>query len=292
MTRRGLLRSAVRLGMAGALASLSSGAYASQVEPDWVEIERLDLVLPRLPREFDGFRLCQISDIHIEGGDMARRFPGVCQLAGAQGADALVMTGDYTAYGGDWQGEALYQGFQHLSAPSGVFATMGNHDHTRVGAGPGANVGLEMVRDAFERTGVQELPNRAVAFQRGGKRLWMAGLDDAMTGHADFNALCRQIPNGEAAVLLHHEPDYADEWAPSGRFDLMLSGHSHGGQIAMPFVGPLGFRLPPHCRKYPRGHYRVGAMHLYTNRGLGTIAVPLRFCARPEITIFTLKCAA
>ena len=73
------------------------------------------------------------------------------------------------------------------------------------------------------------------------------------------------------------------------QFDLMLSGHSHGGQIAIPFLGPI--RLPPMSQKYPRGWYQVGAMRLYTNRGLGTIALPLRFCARPEITIFTLKCA-
>lgn len=267
---------------------LGGTGYAAQVEPDWVEIERREIVLARLPRAFDGFRIAHISDIHIEGGDMASRFAGVCDLVSAQGADAILMTGDFCAYGGTWQTGALFEGFRRLSAKSGVFATLGNHDHRRSGD-EDVTQGARVVRTAFERAGVRELPNQAVALRRGDDRLWIAGLDDALTGFADFEALKTQLPGGETTILLHHEPDYADQWAPSGLFDLMLSGHSHGGQIALPFYGPL--RLPPMCEIYPRGWYRIGDMQLYTNRGLGTIALPLRFCARPEITLFTLKCA-
>jgi len=287
LTRRRFLRAGVRVGTLGAALSLGGTGYAAEIEPDWVEIERIELKLKRLPRAFEGFRLAQISDIHIEGGDMAHRFAAVCDLVSAQNADAIALTGDYSAYGGTWQGEALFQGFRRLKAASGVFAVMGNHDHARSGdADP--QTGLGVVRGAFERAGVIELPNRAVRLRRGTENLWIAGLDDAMTGHADLAALETQIPPGNAAILLHHEPDFADEFAPSGRFDLMLAGHSHGGQIALPFFGPL--RLPPFSEKYPRGLYQVGEMALYTNRGLGTIALPVRFCARPEITIFSLKC--
>jgi hypothetical protein len=288
LTRRHFLRAGVRVGTLGAALSLGGTGYAAAIEPDWVEIEQVELILKRLPRAFDGFRLAQISDVHIEGGDMARRFPSVCDLVSAQGADAIVMTGDYSAYGGTWQGESLFQGFRRLKAASGVFAVMGNHDHRRSGdADP--QTGPDVVRGAFERAGVTELPNRAVRLQRGADVLWMAGIDDAMTGHADFLSLATQIPFGNAAILLHHEPDFADDFAPSRLIDLMLCGHSHGGQIAMPFFGPI--HLPPYSQKYPRGLYQVGEMALYTNRGLGTVSFPVRFCARPEITVFTLKCA-
>lgn len=287
-TRRNLLRAGVRLGTLGMAAGLSGTAYAAEIEPDWVEIKRLELKLKRLPRAFDGFRIAHISDIHIEGGDMVKRFPSLCDLVSAQGADAIAMTGDYSAYGGDWQGEALFQGFRRLKAPAGVFAVMGNHDHRRSGDSD-PDTGVRLVRRAFARAGVQELPNRAVVLTRDAQTLCIAGFDDAMTGHAYFPDITADMPKGSAAVVLHHEPDFADVWAPSKCFDLMLSGHSHGGQIALPFFGPL--RLPPFSEKYPRGLYQVGDMKLYTNRGLGTISLPIRFCARPEITVFTLKCA-
>ncbi len=94
------------------------------------------------------------------------------------------------------------------------------------------------------------------------------------------------LPEEGAAILLAHEPDFADESAATGRFDLQLSGHSHGGQVAIPFLGPL--RLPLMGRKYPLGLYKVGRMTLYTNRGIGTVGLPVRFFARPEITVLTL----
>jgi predicted MPP superfamily phosphohydrolase len=96
----------------------------------------------------------------------------------------------------------------------------------------------------------------------------------------------RKLPEGGTAILLAHEPDVADYAADTGRFALQLSGHSHGGQIVMPLLGPP--RLPPMGRKYYAGLYSVGGMHVYTNRGLGVVGLPLRLLCRPEITVITL----
>lgn len=291
ITRRGFLRAGVRgcIGL-GAL-SVTSMAWGASVEVDWVEIVPVEMILPRLPRAFDGFRIAQISDIHIEGGAMRRHFPDIARLTSAQGADAIVLTGDYTTHADNWQEEALFEGFQHLKAPGGVFGVLGNHDQwfPRGGERGGGRGGAQMARSALARAGARELRNEAFAIERGGEKLWMCGLDDWSTGYADFDALLERFPPQSCAILLAHEPDFADSAIHGGRFDLMLAGHSHGGQIALPFVGPV--HLPGGARKYPRGRYQVGEMTLYTNRGLGTTDIPIRFCARPEITVFTLKCA-
>jgi predicted MPP superfamily phosphohydrolase len=106
-------------------------------------------------------------------------------------------------------------------------------------------------------------------------------------GNVQLNSVIEALPSDGAAILLAHEPDFADESARSGRFDLQVSGHSHGGQVAIPFFGPPV--LPYLGRKYPAGLYKVGNMFQYTNRGVGMARLPFRFNCPPEITIFTLK---
>jgi predicted MPP superfamily phosphohydrolase len=100
-----------------------------------------------------------------------------------------------------------------------------------------------------------------------------------------FQAVVRKIPEQGAAILLVHEPDFADVAAKAQRFDLQLSGHSHGGQVRLPWLGAL--RLPPLGRKYSCGLYRVGEMWQYTTRGLGMKPPQVRLNCRPEITMIT-----
>jgi hypothetical protein len=112
-------------------------------------------------------------------------------------------------------------------------------------------------------------------------------VDDAIEGQPDLERVLSALPEEECSILLAHEPDFADVSARTGRFDLQLSGHSHGGQIRIPFLPPLA--LPQQARNYPVGLYRVGEMQLYTNRGIGMVHLPLRFRCRPEITLITLS---
>ena len=120
------------------------------------------------------------------------------------------------------------------------------------------------------------------------KALYIAGLDDLMVGKADLAAILHALPDGQKAILLAHEPDFADTSAQTSRFFLQLSGHAHGGQIIFPGRGPL--YLPTHARKYPSGLYNIAGMQLYSNSGLGTAELQFRYHSRPEIAVFSLMC--
>jgi predicted MPP superfamily phosphohydrolase len=189
----------------------------------------------------------------------------------AQKADVIVITGDFISLHRVGFERELVPGLRRLQARDGVFGILGNHDFW--GNKP------DLVAGAIEAAGVRELRNAVQTFTRGDSRFHLAGIDDFWYGKPDILGTANQVPAGEACVVLGHEPDFAIDVAPTGKFGLMLSGHSHGGQVALPFWGPV--HLPPHCRLFPRGFYDVGAMKLYTNRGIGTVGIPLRFCARP-----------
>lgn len=278
LTRRRFLSGSV--GATGMI--MGAGGWARYVEPDWVEVTRHEVALPHLPRAFQGFRIAQISDIHIEGGSMSKDLPVICDLVNAQKADAIVITGDYVTTPIEANPDALVRGLKRLRAPAGVWGIMGNHDYW---SGPST----EIVEQILARSNVNALINQIHVWERDGARLHLAGFDDFWAGSPDFAGVAAAIPEGEAAIALGHEPDFAIEVAKSRKFGLMLSGHSHGGQIALPFGIPI--RLPEYADKFPRGFYDVNGMRLYTNRGLGMVGIPMRFCSRPEISVFTLRAA-
>jgi predicted MPP superfamily phosphohydrolase len=142
------------------------------------------------------------------------------------------------------------------------------------------------VRQTLQAAAVVELQNDVVSLQRGTAVLHLAGVDDIMVAANDLDAVLAKLPPDGPAILLAHEPDFADQSAATGRFALQLSGHSHGGQIVLPKIGPL---RGPMFKKYPNGRYQVGSMVQYTNRGVGTHTIRLRVNCRPEITVITLR---
>jgi len=163
-----------------------------------------------------------------------------------------------------------------LEAPFGKFAVLGNHD---------CSAGVEDVTRGFERGGFIVLRNNHAVLEKDNDRLFLIGLDDVLEGKADLPKAVEAIPESGFKILLVHEPDFAD-YTSRFAIDLQLSGHSHGGQVRFPYFGPLiTTRLG---RKYPFGLRRVDKLMLYTNRGLGTTLLPLRFLCRPEITIIKL----
>ncbi len=171
----------------------------------------------------------------------------------------------------------IVESLAHVSAPDGVFAVLGNHDWWSDGP---------LAAESLRRAGVTVLQNRHTAWERGGHKLYVAGVDDVCVHRDDLADAVADLPDSAKIVLLAHEPDFADLAANDARIILQLSGHSHGGQVCVPGYGGLFF--PRLARKYPRGLYTVGGLTVYTNRGLGMIGLPLRFCCRPEITRFTL----
>ena len=155
---------------------------------------------------------------------------------------------------------------------------LGNHDYQT-----NVNVVAEALGAGSQ---IHLLRNRAVALERDGARLWLAGVDNVTTAHARPDDTLRGVPRQECTLVAVHEPDFADEMRKFP-VDFQMSGHSHGGQVRFPLVGAIF--LPPWARKYPMGHYWIGDYQLYTSRGIGVIGLPMRLMCPPEIAVFTLK---
>jgi predicted MPP superfamily phosphohydrolase len=249
-------------------------ARASQ----WVEITSVPLVLPRLAVEFDGYRLVQISDFHIGTWLNRNRLAEAVELVNQQKPDLVAITGDFVSFEPERFAPELVEALRKLTPIDGTVAILGNHDHW---------TNPRLIRQVLRSSGIIDLSNQVLTLHRGQAQLHIAGLDDLMVGMDDFELVRKIIPPKGAAILLAHEPDFADASAASGRFDLQISGHTHGGQIRVPHLGPP--YLPRLGRKYPIGLYQVGKMHQYTNRGLGTAEFPVRVCCLAEITTFTLQ---
>ena len=257
--------------------------YGFLVEPGWVKVENVRLKLSRLARVFSGLRIAQISDIHMGGWMNSRRFQHVAELILAQKPDLLLITGDFL-YGHSFT-DASRDSIQDVikvlaplakSIPS--FAVLGNHDYW---------TNSEAIREMLSICGVMDLTNTVHTLTRGCDNLHLCGVDDVWAGDVRLDEVVAQLIDNSTAILLAHEPDFADWSAATHKFDLQISGHTHGGQVGIPFFGaPV---LPYLGRKYPRGLYKVGKMFQYTNRGVGMHGLAIRLNCPPEITLFTLE---
>jgi hypothetical protein len=260
---------AAALGAAG----LSGLGYAMFVEPRLPVLERVTLRLPDLPPELDGLRIGQLTDQHL--GSLHSRVNtrwSVQQMLNEQ-PDLLVLTGDFV--NNEEAINDLADLFRPLKAPLGVYAITGNHDHWE---------GVEEIYEQLEPLGIEFLVNSNRCLQWRGADFWLAGIDDMWYGTPDLHAALEGIPEKAFTVLLAHEPDFAEIAAPRN-IHLQLSGHTHGGHIVLPVLGPPC--LPFHGLRYVSGLAYVDTMQVYVSRGLG--GFPLRFNCLPEATIHTLR---
>jgi hypothetical protein len=246
--------------------------------PGMIDVHEFEVPLRRLPAAFDGYRIVHLSDIHMGTWMNQARLEGVVELVRAQKPDLVAITGDFVSYTLDEPLGELEDGLSGLCAPDGVYAVRGNHD---------CWTDPERVSEMLGEAGIVELQNDFVRLERDGQRFYIVGVDDVYDERADLAGVIACLPDDGAAILLVHEPDFADSVAATGRFDLQLSGHSHGGQLNFPVVGPLF--LPHLAKKYFSGLYEVGGMKVYTSRGLGTTALQLRVRCRPEIAVIRLR---
>lgn len=257
-------------------------SYRFFIEPNHIAIETVQLKLPRLPRSFSGFRAALISDIHMGGWMNLARFQRVADLIAAQKPDVLLITGDFL-FGHRFPESAwkwiddLRQGLSPLAASIPTFAVLGNHDYW---------TNPQAVREMLRQSKITDLTNRVFTLTRQNEKLQLCGVDDIKVGDVRLDKVVAQLEEDNAAILLVHEPDFADISAATGKFDLQVSGHSHGGQIVIPFYGPPV--LPRTARKYPSGLYKVGNMFQYTNRGVGMDSFAFRFNCPAEITMLVL----
>ncbi len=256
--------------------------YAKRIEPAWLDVTQVRLKLPRLGKGFDGFRLVQVSDIHMGNWMNVERFQHAMDLALAESPDLLALTGDFVEY--EFNRKDLIVALDNLSQ---VFNSMGDVPRVGVMGNHDLRTSPSDIRALLKKHDILELTNAVHTIERGGDRLHIAGVDDLREGRPDLPSVLQALPEDGAAILLSHEPDFADESAATGRFDLQISGHSHGGQVVLPFIGPP--YLSYGGRKYYSGLYQVGNMLQYTNRGIGMTAFYYRLNCRPEITVYTFE---
>jgi len=255
-------------------------------EPKEFMVETFPINIRRLPAAFTGFRIAQISDIHMGGWMNVDRLQQVADLVMAQKPDVLLITGDFLK--GHRFTESEEQGIKDLkkvlrplAAGIPTFAVLGNHDYY---------TNPKAIREMLRQCKITDLTNAVFTLTREGGNLHLCGVDDIRHGDVRLEDVTSQLGDGGVAILLVHEPDFADISAVTGKFDLEISGHSHGGQIVLPFYGPPV--LPLSGQKYPSGMYQVGNMLQYTSRGVGTDRLAIRINCPPEITIFVLESEA
>ncbi|MFY9747419.1 MAG: metallophosphoesterase [Acidobacteriaceae bacterium] len=265
----------------GAASATGLALYAGEISRHELSIEQHTIQLTRLPDAFRGMRIVQISDFHYAEYTEAFFLHEMVRRVNQLRPDMVVLTGDFISY------SPLPSAFARRFAPgcasilSGIecplrYASLGNHD---------CYIGPHYVSAPLEEHGIPVLMNSAVALERDGQRLWLAGLGSVCENKADpARAIPRAVAK-EPVILLAHEPDILPDMARYN-VDLMLSGHTHGGQVRIPFLPPL--HLPKYGERYVEGLFRYGPTQLYVNRGIGSVELPFRFRCPPEITVLTL----
>jgi predicted MPP superfamily phosphohydrolase len=276
LTRRAFLRNTALATVGLGLAAAGAGAYARLLEPHWLDLERIQVPLSRLPRSLDGFTIAHISDLHVGPHMGAEELALAVEAVRTVHPQLVVISGDFVSRGDQWQRLELLAPLADLTADLGVHAVLGNHDHW---------TDATWIATTVDSLGINVMSNAAEQLSDSGQGLWLVGLDDIWVGAGDLAKGLVGVPDESCKVLLVHEPDFADKAARHG-IDLQLSGHSHGGQVRLPLIGAL--LLPQWGTKYPIGLRRVLDGWVYTNRGLGVVSPAFRFNCRPEITQITL----
>ena len=268
----------------------AASADATIFQPNSPILKRVEIRLRRLPPVFDGFTIAQLSDFHYDKHFSHIPIQRGIEISNALKPDMVVLTGDFVTQPalhhylhnsrqGAKAAEPCAVLLTQVRARQGVFAILGNHD---------ANTDPEFVTECLESRGIPVLANRSLAIERGGSRFWLCGTRDNPRD-SDLQATLLGLPVEEAKIVLIHEPDCA-EYTVRHAVDLQLSGHSHGGQVRLPIIGPV--YLPDRGIWYPRGLRLIRNLTLYTNVGLGTIGPLVRWNCPPEVTLFTLRSGA
>ena len=232
------------------------------------EVNSYRIPVPNLPLSFSGFTIVQLTDLHHGFGIPISVIDRVIHQVNLLDKDAIVCTGDYI-HGGDGLSaiDTVWSRLTTLKAKSGVYTVLGNHDHMFDNG--------EYSLSCLEKSG-QSVRHRASSITRGNDRIWIGGAGEMLRDQLGIDEAFQNTPPEECKILLSHFPDAADTKFDA-RVDLMISGHTHGGQIAIP---PFGAKL---CGLHERGGTRV-----YISRGIGWYLAPIRINCAPEISVLTL----
>lgn len=240
---------------------------------------RVDVKVRGLDPRLDGFTIAQLSDLHI--GALTPLWWGMrwARAANATGADIVVITGDMVTSGVAFH-EDIAELVGALRGRDGVYVIMGNHDYFGEG---------EPLVSLLKARSARVLRNEGVTLERDGAKLFLAGIDDRWTKRANIDAALEDRPEGVPTVLLAHDPEEFPS-AVERNVELVLSGHTHGGQIAMPFLGRF-INASSLAHSFHIGLYRQGDSTLFVHPGLGTTGPPMRLGVAPAIALLTLRAA-
>jgi predicted MPP superfamily phosphohydrolase len=277
--------------MFGVAGSCALGSlYATQIEPSWIDITKLDIPMLGLPEALDGLTIAQLSDFHLGPYVPIEDVRHSVEVANNLAADLIVITGDFVYQSASYSA-ACCEELAALNTRYGVFAVLGNHDvwtDPEIVVSNLSSAGIDLIRNDIRRLGPEN------------QNLWLLGVEDKgetggsfsefksiwQTTADNLGVLLEEIPADEPRLLLVHNPDFT-EMLPEKRIDLTLCGHSHGGQVRLPFFGaPI---VPSFFgQKYVSGLVHGPVTKVYINRGIGLIPPPVRINSRPEITVFHL----
>lgn len=255
--------------------SLPSKKFCEE-EIDLVEI---DIELDKLGWNFQNFRILNLTDIHLGQWIDPEYLEELVDYVNTLNIDLITLTGDYVSYVIDGYEKSLEKSFSKLNAKYGKFGVLGNHDHW---------MNPDKIREIFKNSGIIDLSNDVFTLEKKGEFLNICGVDSCTVCADNLDKVLAKMKDDTPSILLAHEPDFAEESSKTKKFDLQISGHSHGGQFIIPKFETTPFRGPD-SRRYPVGLYKVRNMTQYTSKGLGTNSFRIRINCKPEITIITLK---
>ena len=274
-TRREFLMGAAAVPL---IAASSAAAYADVVEPHNYQLSLTNVAVRDLPAAFEGYRIAQVSDVHHSRLVSLGEVVHVVSIAQSAKPDLIVLTGDYTTTYRRYV-EPCAEALGKLNAPDGVWAVLGNHDHY---------TDPKLTTWALRRAGINVLDNENTIIRRGSDSIQLIGIDDFSWNATNWTSAFGGIDPRQPSILLSHQPTVLDMAETSG-VSLILSGHTHGGQVRLPIIGAPAVRFASKDLKYLAGLYRRGETQLYVTRGTGVIGLPVRFGARPEISIIKLS---
>lgn len=250
-----------------------------EFNPKNIDLVEVDIALDKLGRNFQNYRILNISDIHLGQWINPEYLDDLIDYINTLNYDLIVLTGDYFSYNIESYDDALEKSLKKLKAEDGKFGILGNHDHW---------MDADKVRRIFKTADIYDLSNDNVVLRKGDDKINLAGVDSCTVCADNLDKVLAKLEDDCPTILLAHEPDFALESSQTGKIDLQISGHSHGGQFIIPKFETTPFR-GPNSTRYPVGLYKVNDMIQYTSKGLGTNSFRIRINCKPEITIITLK---
>ncbi len=268
-------RKFLKLGVPAGIGTLTA-AYPFCIERYIFQVNTYRIPVFNLPSRFNGFTVVQLTDLHYGFLMPLRIVEKIIYKINNLQKDMIVCTGDYVLErNGTTQIDTIWPQLMKLNANDGVYSVLGNHDHW-------GNTDRSLYW--LEKSG-QSIRHRAVPIIKGEERIWIGGAGDYMEDDLGIDDAFQHVPDNECKILLSHNPDSADT-DYNTQIDLMISGHTHGGQVNIPFIGPP--ILPVKNKLYSSGFIRTEGANLYISRGLGWAIIPVRFNCLPEISVLRL----